>query len=72
MIRYLQLYKSFFLFLVPSSRDGGSASERVVTPPDWVLDYWHPLEKAHYPEYFKTREARKCEYIQKWHLGTLY
>ncbi|XP_026728197.1 NADH dehydrogenase [ubiquinone] 1 beta subcomplex subunit 9-like isoform X1 [Trichoplusia ni] len=56
----------------PTSRDGGSASERVITPPDWVLDYWHPLEKAHYPEYFRKREARKCEYIQKWHLGTLY
>ncbi|XP_047035396.1 NADH dehydrogenase [ubiquinone] 1 beta subcomplex subunit 9-like [Helicoverpa zea] len=51
---------------------GGVAFERVVTPPDWVLDYWHPLEKAHFPEYFKKREARKCEYIQKWHLGQLY
>ncbi|KAJ8710084.1 hypothetical protein PYW07_009450 [Mythimna separata] len=51
---------------------GGVAVERVVTPPDWVLDYWHPLEKAHFPEYFKTREARKCEYIQNWHKGEMY
>ncbi|KAH9640173.1 hypothetical protein HF086_007372 [Spodoptera exigua] len=51
---------------------GGVAYARVVTPPDWVIDYWHPLEKAHFPEYFKRRETRKCEYIQKWHLGQLY
>ncbi|CAK1591173.1 unnamed protein product [Parnassius mnemosyne] len=52
-------------------RAGGVAFERVVQPPDWVLDYWHPLEKAQYPEYFKTRECRKCEYIQKWQAGIL-
>ncbi|XP_022818573.1 NADH dehydrogenase [ubiquinone] 1 beta subcomplex subunit 9-like [Spodoptera litura] len=51
---------------------GGVAYARVITPPDWVIDYWHPLEKAHFPEYFRRREARKCEYIQKWHQGQLY
>ncbi|KAL0861582.1 hypothetical protein ABMA27_009081 [Loxostege sticticalis] len=50
----------------------GVAHGRVVEPPDWVLDYWHPLEKAQYPEYFKKRECRKCEYIRKWNSGTLY
>ncbi|XP_047542276.1 NADH dehydrogenase [ubiquinone] 1 beta subcomplex subunit 9-like [Vanessa atalanta] len=50
---------------------GGVAYARVVEPPDWVLDYWHPLEKAQYPEYFKRREIRKCEYIDKWERGVL-
>lgn len=45
---------------------GGVAYQRVVTPPDWVLDYWHPLEKAQYPEYFKRREERKKEFIAMW------
>jgi len=53
------------LFLVASS-PGGCAFEREVTPPDWVLDYWHPLEKAQYPEYFARREQRKKEYVQWW------
>lgn len=45
---------------------GGVAFEREVEPPDWVLDYWHPLEKAEYPEYFKKREQRKKEFIAMW------
>ncbi|CAK1541380.1 unnamed protein product [Leptosia nina] len=45
---------------------GGVAYQRVVTPPDWVLDYWHPLEKAQYPEYFKRREERKKEFVAMW------
>ncbi|KAF9800240.1 hypothetical protein SFRURICE_010000 [Spodoptera frugiperda] len=45
---------------------GGVAHQRVVTPPDWVIDYWHPLEKAHFPEYFKRREQRKKEFIAMW------
>ncbi|XP_013781348.1 NADH dehydrogenase [ubiquinone] 1 beta subcomplex subunit 9-like [Limulus polyphemus] len=45
---------------------GGIAYERVVRPPDWVLDYWHPLEKAQYPDYFARREQRKKEYIELW------
>lgn len=54
-----------FCFPVPMSV-GGVAYERVVHPPDWVLDYWHPLEKAQYPEYFKRREQRKKEFIAMW------
>ena len=47
---------------------GGVAFEREVIPPDWILDYWHPLEKAQYPEYFARREQRKKEYLEKWDL----
>lgn len=45
---------------------GGSCYQREVVPPDWVLDYWHPLEKAQYPEYFQRREQRKKEFIAFW------
>ncbi|KFM67398.1 NADH dehydrogenase [ubiquinone] 1 beta subcomplex subunit 9, partial [Stegodyphus mimosarum] len=45
---------------------GGINYGRVVPVPDWVLDYWHPLEKARYPEYFARREQRKLEYIERW------
>lgn len=41
---------------------GGVAYAREVVPPDWILDYWHPMEKAAYPKYFATREKRKKEY----------
>jgi len=52
-------------FLVPSS-PGGTAFDRDCFPPDWVLDSWHPLEKAQYPKYFAKREERKKEYIALW------
>ncbi|XP_037926837.1 NADH dehydrogenase [ubiquinone] 1 beta subcomplex subunit 9-like [Hermetia illucens] len=45
---------------------GGAAFEREVIPPDWVLDFWHPLEKSQYPEYFDRREQRKKEYTEVW------
>ncbi|KAK4884965.1 hypothetical protein RN001_001236 [Aquatica leii] len=45
---------------------GGVAYLREVLPPDWVLDYWHPLEKAQYPEYFARRELRKKEFVEMW------
>ena len=31
-----------------------------------MLDMWHPLERAQYPEYFSRRELRKKEYIERW------
>lgn len=43
---------------------GGVAYARDVVPPDWVMDYWHPLEKAQYPKYFAKRERLKKEYIE--------
>ena len=42
----------------------GIGYERYLHYPDAVLDYWHPLEKAMYPEYFARREQRKKEYIE--------
>jgi NADH dehydrogenase (ubiquinone) 1 beta subcomplex subunit 9 len=31
-----------------------------------VVDMWHPLERAQYPEYFARREQRKKEFIERW------
>ncbi|XP_023242901.1 NADH dehydrogenase [ubiquinone] 1 beta subcomplex subunit 9-like [Centruroides sculpturatus] len=45
---------------------GGVAHGREVPSPDWVIDFWHPLEKAQYPEYFARREQRKKEYVERW------
>lgn len=28
------------------------------------MDYWHPLEKAQYPDYFARREQRKKEFVE--------
>ncbi|ESN97219.1 hypothetical protein HELRODRAFT_178341 [Helobdella robusta] len=52
-------------FKFPNS-PGGIAFEREVYYPDWMLDMWHPLERLQYPEYFKKREQRKLEYIDRW------
>jgi NADH dehydrogenase (ubiquinone) 1 beta subcomplex subunit 9 len=57
------LNSHFFSLSVPKS-PGGVAYAREVLSPDWVLDYWHPLEKAQYPEYFAKREQRKKEYLK--------
>lgn len=43
---------------------GGVAYQREVHLPDWVLDFWEPMEKAAYPKYFALREKRKKEYIE--------
>jgi len=45
---------------------GGICFERYYDHPDWLLDYWHPMEKARYPYYFARREQRKEEYIRKF------
>ncbi|XP_005094565.1 NADH dehydrogenase [ubiquinone] 1 beta subcomplex subunit 9 [Aplysia californica] len=45
---------------------GGVAYQRHYPPPDWLLDVWHPLEKAQYPEYFALREMRKKEFVERW------
>jgi len=31
-----------------------------------LLDVWHPLEKAQYPDYFARRHQRKLEYIERY------
>uniref|UniRef100_A0A6V7LME4 NADH dehydrogenase [ubiquinone] 1 beta subcomplex subunit 9 n=1 Tax=Bracon brevicornis TaxID=1563983 RepID=A0A6V7LME4_9HYME len=50
--------------LVFATSPGGCAYDRESPSPDWVLDYWHPTEKAMYPKYFALREKRKLEYIE--------
>jgi hypothetical protein len=39
---------------IPKSPDG-RAYQREVLPPDWMVDYWHPLVKAQCFEYFACR-----------------
>ncbi|XP_066595825.1 NADH dehydrogenase [ubiquinone] 1 beta subcomplex subunit 9 [Prorops nasuta] len=41
---------------------GGILYERHDHVPDWVLDFWDPIEKAAYPKYFAQREKAKKEY----------
>jgi len=45
---------------------GGSAYNRFSPKMDWIIDMWHPLEKAQFPHYFKRREQRKDEFIKWW------
>jgi len=45
---------------------GGVAYAREPPVPDWLIDTWHPAEKAQYPDYFARREQRKKEYIAMW------
>jgi len=52
-------------FKFPNS-PGGIAYGRDPYVPDWIIDMWHPLERAQYPEYFARRELRKKEYIERW------
>ncbi|XP_072746686.1 NADH dehydrogenase [ubiquinone] 1 beta subcomplex subunit 9 [Anoplolepis gracilipes] len=47
----------------------GGAYGRKGEAPDWLLDYWHPLEKARYPKYFARREQMKNEY-EEWYFKT--
>lgn len=63
---YLLLLFSFSFLYLEANSPGGCAFEREVEPPDWVLDYWHPLEKAQYPEFFAKREQRKKEFVAWW------
>lgn len=58
---------AFMLILISvANSPGGIAYGREALIPDWVLDYWHPLEKAQYPDYFARREQRKKEYVAWW------
>lgn len=44
----------------------GIAYGRNFESPDFVMDFYHPLEKAQYPYYFAKREHMKDEYIKLW------
>ena len=43
---------------------GGILHDREGEPPDAVLDYWHPWEKARYIDYFEQREKMKEDYLK--------
>ncbi|XP_077982700.1 NADH dehydrogenase [ubiquinone] 1 beta subcomplex subunit 9-like [Glandiceps talaboti] len=45
---------------------GGTRFERDLPPPEWVLDYWHPSERAKYPTYFAKYEKRKQWEKERW------
>ncbi|XP_072855418.1 NADH dehydrogenase [ubiquinone] 1 beta subcomplex subunit 9 isoform X2 [Pogona vitticeps] len=47
---------------------GGVAFERSDTYkiPDWILDQWHPSEKARFPDYFAKREKWKKLRMESW------
>ncbi|VDM30364.1 unnamed protein product [Hydatigera taeniaeformis] len=67
----LQKNKAAFPFLCNFDLDptspGGVAYERYdFHRPDYLLDFWHPLEKLQYPDYFALREKRKAEFIERW------
>ena len=47
------------------SKDG-IAYGRNLESPDYVMDYYHPLEKAQYPYYFAKREEMKDLYLKMW------
>ncbi|CAL8100096.1 unnamed protein product [Calicophoron daubneyi] len=54
-----------FPFKYPTA-PGGVAYERDSHMYDIQLDFWHPLEKLQYPDYFARREKRKKEFIEQW------
>uniref|UniRef100_A0A8C2L983 NADH dehydrogenase [ubiquinone] 1 beta subcomplex subunit 9 n=1 Tax=Cricetulus griseus TaxID=10029 RepID=A0A8C2L983_CRIGR len=54
-------------YIFPDS-PGGTSYERYecYKVPEWFLDYWHPSEKAVYPDYFSKREQWKKLRMESW------
>ncbi|XP_070777953.1 NADH dehydrogenase [ubiquinone] 1 beta subcomplex subunit 9 isoform X2 [Enoplosus armatus] len=54
-------------YIFPDS-PGGTSYERYecYKVPEWLLDHWHPSEKAMYPDYFSKREQWKKLRMQSW------
>uniref|UniRef100_A0A5F9DSQ3 NADH dehydrogenase [ubiquinone] 1 beta subcomplex subunit 9 n=1 Tax=Oryctolagus cuniculus TaxID=9986 RepID=A0A5F9DSQ3_RABIT len=54
-------------YIFPDS-PGGTSYERYecYKVPEWCLDYWHPSEKAMYPDYFAKREQWKKLRRESW------
>ncbi|XP_051827038.1 NADH dehydrogenase [ubiquinone] 1 beta subcomplex subunit 9 [Antechinus flavipes] len=54
-------------YIFPDS-PGGTSFERYecYKVPEWCLDYWHPSEKAMYPDYFAKREKWKKLRLESW------
>lgn len=44
----------------------GISENREKMVPDYVMDWYHPLEKAQYPYFFAKREQMKDEYLTVW------
>lgn len=63
------LNSEFWIFFYSADPDdpGGVGYARHTVYPDYLLDTWHPLERAQYPDYFAKRDQRKQEYIERWH-----
>uniref|UniRef100_A0A8C8VDX4 NADH dehydrogenase [ubiquinone] 1 beta subcomplex subunit 9 n=1 Tax=Pelusios castaneus TaxID=367368 RepID=A0A8C8VDX4_9SAUR len=61
------LYQHPLPYIFPDSPNG-IAYERYDgwKAPEWVLDYWHPSEKAMYPDYFAKRERWKKLRLESW------
>ncbi|XP_072024846.1 NADH dehydrogenase [ubiquinone] 1 beta subcomplex subunit 9-like [Amphiura filiformis] len=45
---------------------GGTRYERDIPSPEFVLDMYHPREKAQYPYYFARREKRVADETARW------
>ncbi|CAM5108135.1 unnamed protein product [Natator depressus] len=54
-------------YIFPDS-PGGTSYERYecYKAPEWCLDFWHPSEKAMYPDYFSKREQWKRLQLESW------
>ncbi|XP_033980068.1 LOW QUALITY PROTEIN: NADH dehydrogenase [ubiquinone] 1 beta subcomplex subunit 9 [Trematomus bernacchii] len=54
-------------YIFPDS-PGGTSYERYecYRVPEWVLEHWHPSEKAVYPDYFSKREQWKKLRLESW------
>ncbi|TWW59862.1 NADH dehydrogenase [ubiquinone] 1 beta subcomplex subunit 9 [Takifugu flavidus] len=54
-------------YIFPES-PGGTSYERYecYKVPEWLLDYWHPSEKAMYPDYFSKRDQWKQLRMKSW------
>uniref|UniRef100_A0A8D0HFW8 NADH dehydrogenase [ubiquinone] 1 beta subcomplex subunit 9 n=1 Tax=Sphenodon punctatus TaxID=8508 RepID=A0A8D0HFW8_SPHPU len=54
-------------YIFPDS-PGGTTYERndCYKTPEWCLDFWHPSEKAMYPDYFAKREQWKKLRLESW------
>lgn len=60
------IVKILYFYLVPNC-PGGVAYNREPISPDWVLDTWHPMEKAQFPDYFTKRNNLKKQHIE-WYM----
>jgi len=61
LINYIQPEPMIF-----ANSPGGITYHRYPKYPDWLADYWDPIEKAQYPSYFRKREMWKKQRIDLW------